>query len=66
MEVLTAGSRASGQRSKEFHVEAMAVEVGEDVKMDYKEAGWKDRKVEETSHSSSGQALGREFAELLV
>lgn len=29
-----------------FHVEAMAVEVGEDVRMNHKEeAGWKDREV---------------------
>lgn len=66
-EVSTAGSGASGQKPKEFPVEAMAVEVGENVKMNYKEeAEWKDRKVEDTSHSSSGQTLRKGLAELLV
>lgn len=50
-----------------IQVEARAVEVDEDVEMSRKEeAGWKDREVEETSHSSSGQSLSKGFAELLV
>lgn len=40
------------------HVVVAAVEVDEDVEMSYREeTGWKDREVEERSHSSSGQTL---------
>lgn len=43
------------------HVETMMALVHEEVERSYKEvAGWKNRKVEETSHQSSGQTPQRE------